>query len=352
MQTQEQQNNNQSSNSVTTNEQQVRTTKWLAVLGFVALVVALAWFLFTAIAFVPNLVSLAGSAILGEEQLPEPTEIILTPSDIIAQHDSSLTLTWEATQESAGSFAIWFACVDGVDIAVATPDDGRQNINCDTYYNIGDRTSINAFFSMPDMENTQIQYEVAFVPEDDEQEQGGSVGTLTIENTALAMREEDEDEDQDDAIEEDDEDEVAVSPEPPTATTPPFREEIVYEVPQSDPRGTTDLGIRFTGVGVLENETFRGTRAFAQSERGAIRFAVTNHGTRTSETWTYTAELPNGQIYESPTQEPLRPNETATISLGFRAPAETGSYPFAVGINTSRDVNTNNHNFSWSVTVE
>ena len=348
METQEQKNNNQSSNAV---EDKTRTTKWLAVLGLFALVLALAWFIFTVIAFIPNALSLAGSVLFtGDRDEVKTTEIILADTGTTAVSDEMITLSWEQSAESpAGSYAVWFACVDTITIQVVTPDEGMQNLNCGTYYNIGDRTSLNVRFQSPSLEIASIDYEIAFVPDDENLEQQGSVGTLIVENPALVLHEEDEEGAEEEiGIEE----ETLPAEETIEQTTPEYREEIVYQVPQSDPRGITDLGIRFSGVGTLENETFVAQPSFEQSNRGAIRFVVTNHGTRTSEDWTYTANLPNGQIYESPIQEPLRPNENATISLGFRSPAETGTYPFSVAIETMRDVSSANHSFSWTVLVD
>lgn len=346
METQEQKNNNSSSDTV---EDTARTTKWLAVFGLFALVLALAWFIFTVIAFIPNALSLAGSVLFTSEPEEEQTfEIVLETTETTAVSGEMITLSWEQfAEQPLGSYAVWFACADDVTIQVVTPDEGMQNINCETYYNIGERTSLNVLFESPAVEMTSIDYEIAFVPEDEDIEQQGSIGTLVIENPTLALREE-EIEEETEIIEDETEAEEELVEQP----IPEYREDIVYQVPQSDPQGATDLGVRFFGVGILENETFTAQPSFEQSKRGAIRFVVTNHGTRTSENWTYTATLPNGQIYESPTQMPLRPNENATISLGFRSPAETGTYPFSVAIETTRDISTANHSFSWSVSVD
>ncbi len=340
METQEQKYSNLSSNTI---ENKTRTTKWLAVFGLFALVLALAWFIFTVIAFVPNALSLAGSVLFTNE--PEevvPSEIILENREITTLSGEIATLSWiPSTEPQPGSYAIWFACVDGVSVQVVTPDDGIQNINCETYYDIGERTTLNVELQSSAMEVASVEYEIAFVSSDESFERHGSVGTLTIENPALALAEE---ETEAEVVPEEDVIEQSVIPE--------YREDIVYQQPQSDPQGVTDLGVRFAGVGVIEDGAFAIRRSFEENKRGAIRFEVTNHGTQTSEDWTYTATLPNGQIYESPKQQPLRPKESATISLGFRSPAEAGTYPFSVMIETTRDISSANHSFSWSVLVD
>ncbi len=353
METQEQKNTNQSSTAANPfkTPAQERTTKWLAVFGFIAVIVALAWFLFTAIAFAPNLISYVGSALsTNDTATTTAPEIILTPRQTVAVPDEPLTLSWEAPTTLEGTFAVWFACETGVEIALSTPEDGQQDVRCATYYNIGELTNVNVFLTAPGIEVATIQYEVVFVPADETIAQSSNIGTLTVTDPTLAAHEED-----DEILVTESEDEVPVEETTVTETpahTPQYQEQVVYRVPQSDPQGTTDLRASFSRVGVLDNGTFATTASFNRGEQGAVRFTVTNQGTRTSENWTYQAELPNGQTYESPTQAPLRPNETATISLGFRAPTESGTYPFSVSIDTLRDISTANHSFSWSVIVD
>lgn len=361
--TQEQQNNNLSNQTTSAHESATyalepreRTTKWLAVAGFLALLIAMAWFIFTAMSFVPHLVATVGNFLTAEDTVPTPVELILTPATTEAEHNQPITLEWEPAPE-AGSYAIWFACVDGVRIQVATPNDGAQEINCATFYNIGNLTAIRTTFLSEQAETTAIEYQVAFLPEADPDNQSTTSGVLTIRNQTLALAEDTEvspetpAEEEEDVVAEPSIPDASV-PEPTTPTQPVYREEIVYSVPQSDPAGTTDLAVTYRGVGVIESSTFIAGSRFTANDRGAIRFAVTNRGTRTSETWRYTAELPNGQTFTSPEQAPLRPNETATISLGFRAPAEAGTFPFAVNITTVRDQDRSNHAFAWNVKVD
>ena len=336
-----------------------RTTKWLAVVGFLALLLAMAWFIFTTIAFVPNLVATVGSLFTDDSE-PSPVELILTPETTTAAHAQPITLEWEPAP-TIGSYAIWFACAEGVRIQVATPEDGTQEINCSTFYNIGDLTAVRTTFLSETQEEVSVEYQVAFLPETDPDAQFATTGQLTIQNQALALADDTDEADTDEPVTETPvEDEPAASDDdttsepdvtPTVPQTPQYREEVVYQVPQSDPNGTTDLAVAYRGVGTISNGSFVADSSFDSGDRGAIRFTVTNQGTRTSETWRYTAELPNGQTYRSPSQAALRPNETATISLGFRAPAERGSYPFRVNTETSRDQNRNNHSFSWSVAV-
>jgi len=138
---------------------------------------------------------------------------------------------------------------------------------------------------------------------------------------------------------------------PPTTLVPSVV--YTYAIPVSRDDGFTDLSVSHLGVG-----TFSPTGQFINTGRiqtlsiGAIQFNVHNIGTRTSETWRYRAELPNGQIYTSSDQAPLKPNERAVLTLGFPALTDTTELArFGVSIETSRDTNTTNNSFAWSTLI-
>ena len=84
--------------------------------------------------------------------------------------------------------------------------------------------------------------------------------------------------------------------------------------------------------------------------RGALKFSVTNIGTKTSDDWTYEVKMPNGSTYESGKQDGLKPNETATIVLGFDA-TETGTKTISGNVKVADDRSNSNNDFKWTVSV-
>jgi hypothetical protein len=132
-----------------------------------------------------------------------------------------------------------------------------------------------------------------------------------------------------------------------TPTEPTFVQEFAYAIPVSDPNGVTDLGTSYVGVGEVINQTFIAGPVSADND-GAIQFIVKNFGTKTSRDWSFSVTLPSGGTYESPTQEPLKPNERAVLTIGFPAGGDD-SHTFAVSVDESSDRNSRNDSFSQSV---
>ena len=334
----------------TRHEKRERATKFLAILGFISIVVLLAWITFAMIGSIPNLLSTVREA----PSTDEPITFTTTPLLDSIRHSETVTLEWDRV-DARGTYALEIDCVDGVQAVVRTEEYGTQTINCGTFYNIGDITSVMMTLESTEYESIDLLYTIAFIPDERPHEQYESSAVVTITNPALAIRDDEEDEEEDVPVTEP-EDEVDSEPHTPSAPSTPVttypRYEYVYQIPVSDPSGYTDLRLGLSSFGVLDSAqrfTPRGT--LPTGTMGALRFTVKNTGTRTSERWTYTATLPSGRTYESPSQSPLRPNETATITIGFRTPSETGRHDVAVAIDTTRDRDRSNHSFSWMVNV-
>jgi subtilase family serine protease len=124
----------------------------------------------------------------------------------------------------------------------------------------------------------------------------------------------------------------------------------VYEIPVSNPRGFTDLQTAFLNVGEIRNNTFTVT-SLREERDGAFQFSVKNIGTKTSERWTYTVELPDGDSYTSSSQAPLKPNERAVITIGFAVPG-ISVHTFEVDVDVDDDRNRNNNSFERRVSVQ
>ncbi len=350
----------QSPKGPSTTSQKDRVTKTLAIVGFLATISIIAWLIFTTISSIPNIVASVASLFTNDEmtlQIESGTTELLS--------GERTTITWNDVDQ-AGSFAFAYTCEEGLEVDLMTPEYGTQALSCDRYYSIGELTSVNLTARSTQNERVTLTYQVGFTPEANPDAFYPSEAFLTVTNPNLVALT-DEEVVEDEPVQEE---ETVTEPETEdtsstqdtdsststdTTTTPPavqYQEEIIYALPVSNPSGFTDLSIRLNSNGYLRNQTtFVPSGSISRNQTGAIQFVVKNNGTRTSETWTYTAVLPNGQVYESPVQTALRPNEEATITLGFRPPNTSGWYDYTVDISTSRDSNRANHQISWGVAV-
>ncbi|MEX0917311.1 MAG: CARDB domain-containing protein [Candidatus Paceibacterota bacterium] len=109
----------------------------------------------------------------------------------------------------------------------------------------------------------------------------------------------------------------------------------------SDPNGRADLAPRLLAVGVVDEDgNFTEKDEVDQSDRIAVRFAVENLGTKTSETWRFTAVLPTHTIhfFDSPTQQALRPGDRIEYTLGFDGVKDNEKVTFTVNVDPSKSV--------------
>lgn len=335
----------QPDNQVAVSEGADRAIKGLAVLGFVALIIFILWVIISLFSFVPSLISQLASL---NKATDVDSALIITSAPTSATHGESIFIDWDPV-ESAESYSISYTCNLDISVEIRLPGGTIEDLPCGTQYTLGQATSAYIFVYAPNTEATTITYSI-----NTELKSGDTVSNsqnLEITNrNALAENVAEEENDTNEELAEDPVTEVETE-ETPTQVT--YRE-YTYKIPVSDPNGYTDLSLVYKGVGALNSShDFTPQSKLEVGELGAIRISVKNIGTRTSESWIYTAKLPNGTTYKSPKQTPLKPNEEATITLGFYVPKSKADEQeqFSVSVSTSRDTNRQNQDFSWSVVI-
>lgn len=147
---------------------------------------------------------------------------------------------------------------------------------------------------------------------------------------------------------------VTPAPSKPVATPTPVQYKTVttYKIPVSDPNGYTDLQVNFIAVGKINSsERFIATTELERREVGAMQFSVKNIGTKTSTSWEFIAELPNGGTMTSKVQQPLKPSETATLTITFNNEDRRGNSTLGATVVGGGDKNLVNNGFRTTVQV-
>ncbi|MFM2339875.1 MAG: hypothetical protein RLZZ360_511 [Candidatus Parcubacteria bacterium] len=335
--------------------------KSLAIAGFIGLIIAIAWLGIQLVKVLPNaftsLASLADSVYSYDTRGLETASTKGTASD-----GESVTISWNVPKRT-GTFAFSYMCTDGMAIDMRDSLGAIKALNCDTNYNIGSVSAVDIIASSAKNRFTDLKYRIDFIPSGKEVPLMSDEGTITIVNATISAGG------------------IAVipsttstpatttpivaekptaptkpatttTPAKPTPTKPVYTQKPVYGIPTSDPKGFTDLAVTFGGSGVLVGQTFKNTGVIDNDETGAIKFEVKNIGTKTSSTWTYSAKLPNGETYTSPSQAALKPNERAIITLGFTMGDDTGAKRYNVEVSVTPDSNRNNNNkFETAVAI-
>ncbi len=350
-----------------------RVLKSLAILGFVGLIIVISWLGIQLVKVLPNafssLASLADSV-----YRYEPAKLTVANNKVSVTTKESLTVSWQAPQQT-GSFAFSYQCADGLTLDMKDSLGNIKALVCDTNYNVGSVSAIELMMQTSKTRFTDLKYRIDFIPSGKSEPSTSGNGSIVVTNPTIA-----------------DDSKVTLEPEPPAVatstpviptesatttkpavpkptatttkpaatttkpvapkpTTPTYVQTPVYGIPTSNPNGFTDLAVSFIASGIMSGNTFKNTALIDNDETGAIQFAVQNLGTKTSNEWTYSAKLPNGETYTSPKQAVLKPNERAVITIGFTVSGMTGVKRYGTTINVSPDSNPRNNQFETAVAV-
>ncbi len=365
-----------------TNDRPVR--KMTITIGFIALLVLIAWLSITIVKNVPgsfaSLASLAESvrsydasqienASDDEASVNGINDMLIVTSDInVIQTGNSVRLSWTDTT-TKGSFVFSYECTEGVDITMID-DEGIRYIECDTNYNLGDVNNTTLSVTSEKQRFVDLSYTIAFLSTKDTEPSVSDTAVLTVVNdrvpVAFSLPEDiganlaiiNEDSETEIVIEDiivdetvaETEETPLTTPAPVTPVTPgeEFTQEFTYTIPVSDPNGRIDLATRFLDVGTISGNAFVAGK-LDNDKTGAIQFEVKNLGTKTSEEWTYSISLPSSGIVNSDDQAPLKPNERAVITIGFPV-SDITDYDFKAVIDTEDDNTSRNDQFTENIT--
>ena len=333
-------------------EKKPRFSKPVAVVGFVVIIALIAWASVQIVALAPSAFSSLASLSQGISNYRDTmsadvdTDLTVASNLKLADAGKPVVITWDKDSRE-GSYAFSYACLEGVTVDIVD-DEGLRNIACDTRYSLGVTDAVTIIVNSEKVRHIDVPYTISFMRQNDTGPVRSGDNTLTITNetiteslaTATPNGEVLGEEDVKEEVKEEAPAPAAPAPKPrPVVVTEPVTE-YVYEIPVSNPNGFTDLATRFFNVGDIVNGKFV-AGSIERSDSGAFQFEVKNIGTKTSATWTYTVTLPDGDIYTSPTQTALKPNERAVISIGFDTP-DQASHTFVVVVKVEDKTSSNN----------
>ena len=328
--------------------------KVIAIVAFLGLIALVAWLSIQLVNNTPgafiSLASIAESVnqqtSVSESVSKEPTKLVVASNKNLINTQETIDISWDSTQ-TRGSYTFSYICAEGVAIDVVDDTNSFKNISCDTNYNLGNVDSLTLLVESEKNRFENISYSISFLTASDTTANANGIASFMVVNSAIPTEEIVQDEVVLD-IEQPVIDVVIVEPEvenTPVVVAPvPVVEPVfVYAIPTSDPNGRVDLSTQFIATGIIIGNTFF-PQVITRDQDGAIQFEVKNFGTKTSDKWTFMITLPNDTVYESKTQQPLKPNERAVLTIGFSA-AESTRHTFAVTLDEGTDANKVNDEF-------
>jgi hypothetical protein len=335
-------------NGTSTNNKLGISTKILAVVSFIGLIIIISWVSVKLVNNLPNsfssLASLSDSIdqteVSQEEEYTKPETLTVTSNTTLINSGEEIVISWN-TVEKTGSYIFTYSCNEGSNVSIVEENQTLRTVDCGTNYNIGNNNSLSLLVESEKNRYENISYTIAFLGTKDETSDAVGEASFTVINSNI----------QDFVVVEEPKVDVVteISPKPqtPSPTAPTYEQKFVYEIPASNPNGKTDLSVKFVDTGMIIGKNFLPIQ-IEQNSTGAIQFEVKNYGTKTSEDWTFEVTLPTGGSYESKIQKPLKPNERAVITIGFSV-SNKSSHTFRVTVDEDTDVNYTNDKFTKTV---
>ncbi len=333
----------------------------LAVIGFLAVVVFIAWLSIQIVNIFPNAInSLASLAESVYTYNPKgPKTITFNPVTKPITVGESLAIAWETPPEF-GTYAFSYECQDGIAIDLKTDANLFESIQCGNSYSLGLVDKAELIIDSEKKAETEVTYTISYFKTNASEATIKESQTVTVTNPKLAVK---PDTVLPDPIIETPTEatttEVAVATSSATTTiktpvvpVPSYVYEYTYAIPTSDPKGFTDLKLTYLGIGEIDQAgKFINTGVLSKNKPGAIQFSVHNIGTKTSEDWYFNTSLPGKVPYDSDKQTALKPNERTILTISFPAVTTTKLQSFSLSAKTKQDSNMNNNSIEWSVVV-
>ena len=330
-------------------EKKEKMLKTLAILGFLAIIGFIAWASVQIVAYAPkafnSLASLAASMDHYQDTIGDKdTKIVFTDTIEKTEAGKPMLIRWNK-QPQTGTYSLSYKCVDGIGIDVVDTE-GLRSIACDTHYTLGDTDTVTVIIDSLKQTETPVSYSISYTDQNNVGPVHTGENTVSVINTSIGNT--------DPVLSTNDgtewKDSVSTptkKPTPVVASTPTPKPATTYTNVVSDPKGYTDLASKFVATGLINGNTFKAS-SLKQNSEGAFQFTITNFGTKTSQVWSYTVTLPDGDAYTSPLQSPLLPGEQATIALGFPT-TDVATYTFVVVAAEMSDVNLANNSLTQRV---
>ncbi len=135
-----------------------------------------------------------------------------------------------------------------------------------------------------------------------------------------------------------------VNPVTPTTPATPGTETntVISMGAPSNPYGKVDLDGKITQVGIIDSETgdFIATTTLSVVNKIAVKFVISNLGTKTAEGWSFNMVLPTTPqyIYHSNSQDNLRPGERIEYAIAFDKPKEGDNAEIILNVDPTRSI--------------
>jgi hypothetical protein len=303
-----------------------KLTGVLAIVGFIVIIAIGIWGAVNAVRLAPNMFSTLASPF---DRVSNEIDVNVPSSSV--NSNEPFEISWKHNGQDRGLYAFSYRCRPGFQFQIPQPDGTYLPLVCETPYNIPSSddslrlipiSSLNRFLDVP--------FVLAYLDSEGEIVAEGS-NMITVVNPVASGSP----------------DTVSVgngnsvtSPAPPTTVTPstPTPGPSVATTPANLP----DFSVRILDIGSINTNTrtFVPQSTLSSTDIGAVRFEVTNSGSKSSGVWTFSASLPTNPAFEytSERQRSLNQGDRIEYTIQFDRLVK-GTNTFTVHVDTANEIN-------------
>jgi hypothetical protein len=336
--------------STVTPEQKSSAIKTLAIIGFIAAIVAGLWISVQIVRHIPSAFSSLAS--IADSLYGNPKSMQIAAESDVVNSGEAYRFTF-TPMRGEGSYAFTYTCVEGIAAETRDASGAIVRIACDEEVDIASGRLIGTqgaevLFTSEKQRFTDVPFTLAFYTDGADEASNSTNGMVTVVNASIPER---------GAVAgaEDTKPEVVSKPTTPTTPAAPAPKPLtpgttyVKKVPvtttaypTSNPKGMTDLELTLVTPSTMD----------AGSDE-TLQVIVKNIGTKTSEDWKISLDYPAmDDSFMSKSQEPLLPGERATMTIRFTATDDEGTDSVKARVLTSRDANTTNNSVTKTVKIK
>lgn len=286
--------------------------KALAVIGFVAILIFGVWGLIQVGRMFPSVMSAISSAAVSLSSVFVPAErleIALPSGNVVSGEPFTIAWTHESKRKD-GTYSLSFDCRDGLSMEAPGVNGVYQKVFCNTPFNLTNETSSMKLIAISSASRfLDVPLKLTFTRLDTGEVSAETATAVTVVNEKPTGT-------------------TAVTP-PATGGTgssvrPGTPSRNTYVVTQagrsSDPNGRADLSVTILDTGTVDsNNVYVKSGSISRQQKGAVRFIIENLGSKTVESWNFSAVLPTlpMHIFSSPMQPALGPGDKIEYTLAF-----------------------------------
>ncbi|MFM2374291.1 MAG: hypothetical protein RLZZ234_286 [Candidatus Parcubacteria bacterium] len=334
-------------------ESKTSAIKTLAILGFIAAIVAGLWLTVQVVRHIPSafssLASIANSLYGTDKGLGVTTE-----KDVVNSGESVRMSYTPARAE--GDYTLTYRCVEGIAAETRNESGDIVRFDCNDDITISSgrlvgEQVLDVMFTSEKRRFSDVPYTLAFFKDGADEATLETSGVVTVVNATIpegatkpstVVAEEPTPSAK--PVPSPTPKPVAVAPKP-AAPTPTYIKKVPVTTtayPVSNPNGFTDLEVSIISANTIE-----------VGEDAVVQIAVKNIGTKTSKGWSFDVAYPGlgDDSYTSKSQAPLLPGERAITTIRFTTTDNDGVETITAKVNTSGDTKIKNNNVSKQVTI-